>query len=482
MKISAERLHFDISLKNQLALSYALFIGLALGILILIINLSTVLIFNAHIKNNISAKSEEIVRVIGEQYNPIGGGFDTVTVEAIGMYFVHEGYIVMVEDEWGEPVWDARSCDMEQCASVINDITSHMKGNFGVDGRMQNHRYPVTYSGRTIGNVNIETYGPFFYNEAETQFLSAINRLLIAAGIVITLLSIVISIVLSRAIARPILKAGEAARQIARAHSGGIKTERKIIRIGGRYRIRELADLSQSINELAAELEEGERRQKQLSSDIAHELRTPLTCLQGIIEAMIDGVYKPDREHLESCHEEITRLTGMVEDLNTLTGLEWENLSLNKTEFDLAKLLYLIADQWRLAAHEKGIELYTNLRESPIGADYDRLKQVFINLLSNAVKYTDSGSVTITIENASDSKGAGPAYSITIADTGIGIPESDLPRIFEHFYRSDKSRSRITGGAGIGLAIAAAIVRAHGGTISAENRDGESGSVFRVLL
>jgi signal transduction histidine kinase len=544
-----------IALQNRLALTHALFISLALGVLTLVINVFTGRIFAALIKDNIIEKSGEIVRVIGDQYNPLSRGFDTPSIEAVGMYFVHEGYIITVEDERGDPVWDARSCDMQQCVDVIRGITERMEGRFRLNGKMQKEQYPVGYLGRPIGAVSIETYGPYFYSETETRFLTSINRVLLIATLVLTLFSIAVSIPLARAIARPINKAGEAARQIARVHvpwsvhsgaaraagggmstagtgsTGGIWQGRPPIRIPEHYKTRELAELSRSINTLAAELEEAERRQKQLTSDIAHELRTPLTCLRGDIEAMIDGVYEPDRKHLESCHEEIMCLAGLVQDLNTLTGLEWETIELNKTEFDLAKLLRATAEQFRAAAAEKGIEINLNLRESPVSADYDRLKQVFVNILSNAVKYTDRGSITITIGEGGESPPeraaaeAGqrdknpsltppfapslapplafmefefmgfephgafppPRWEVTIADTGIGIPESDLPHIFERFYRSDKSRSRSTGGAGIGLTIAAAIVHAHGGKISAgiraAGRGGVStGSVFRVTL
>jgi signal transduction histidine kinase len=326
------------------------------------------------------------------------------------------------------------------------------------------------------------------------------------ATAVLTFLSAAISLVLSGAIAKPILTAEAAARRIAQAHSGVVIVPPSAVRIPEQYKTKELARLSRSINELALELEEGRRRQKQLSSDIAHELRTPLTCLQGGIEAMIDGVHRADRKHLESCYEEILRLTGLVEDLHTLTGLEWENITLNKSVFDLANLLCTTAEQFRNTAREKGIEIILNLAESPIAADYDRLKQVFINLISNAVKYTDRGGVAIGVEKIKERKAAdgfaggsllpvsslplaasvapaaptGPLWEITVADTGIGIPEEDIPYIFERLYRSDKSRSRSTGGSGIGLAIAAAIVRAHGGTISAESSG--RGSVFRVHL
>jgi signal transduction histidine kinase len=476
-----------ISLKNRLTLVYALFVSFILAVLTLVINLFTNLIFTSLIKDNIAEKSGEIVRVMGELYNPLAGGFDALAIETVGMHFVHEGYIVTVNDARDDPVWDARSCDMRQCAEVINGISRRMERGFGISGEMQKRLFPISYGGRTVGSVSIETYGPFFFSGPESKFLSSINRLLLVCGMAFILLSIVISLLLSRAIARPIVRAGEAARQIAAFHGRGGGNAR--VRLEEKYKTRELEELSRSINELAEELEEGERRQKQLSADIAHELRTPLTCLQGNIEAMIDGVWEPDRERLESCHEEVLRLSGLVEDLNTLKGLEWETVTLNRTDFDLPALLRLVIGQFSPAAREKGVAMTLKLPAPEpgsgepsfcINADYDRLKQVFINLLSNAVKYTDSGGITVSIEKRVERKKGKTGWDVVIADTGIGIQDEDLPRIFERFYRSDKSRNRGSGGAGIGLSIASAIASAHGGTISAEN--GTPGAVFRVSL
>jgi signal transduction histidine kinase len=486
---------FRINLLHRLVLTYALFTGAALGILTLALNQFTGIFFNALIKENINERSREIVRAIGDLYNPLWGGFDRRTTEVMGMYFVHEGYIVTVEDGQGNPVWDARSCDMEQCVAVINDIAFRMEENFRLNGGIQKQRYPVYYTGAIVGAVNIETYGPFFYSETETRFLTSINRLLLFAGIVLALLSTAVSVPLSQSIAQPVLKAAEAARRIARAHAPGnaafgkTNPQGPIISINDRYKTRELRELSRSINDLALELEEGERRQKQLTADIAHELRTPLTCLLGNMEAMIDGVYAPDRDRLLSCHEEIIRLTSLVKDLSTLTSLEGEGLDssgpknpvsygtnpLHKTDFDLARLLHSTAEQFRGAAQKKGILLRLDLIPSPINADYDRLKQVFMNLFSNAIQYTDSGTITAAITAGAKN------WDVLITDTGMGIPEKDLPHIFERFYRTDKSRSRGTGGAGIGLAIAAAIINAHGGAITAENNP-SGGSIFRVQL
>jgi signal transduction histidine kinase len=467
-----------ISLQNRLTLTYATFISIALVVLITAINHFTSIIFTGLIKENSARKSEEIVQTMSERYDPVNQRFDEAGVEAIGMYFVHEGYIMTLRDERERVIWDARSCNMQQCSEVINGIAERMKNDFGLNGSVQTQQFPLQYNGKKKGNITLETYGPFFYSEAETQFLSSINKLLIIAGAVFIVLTILISILLSGTIARPILKAKEAARRIAAFHRKSIHgaNHDPAVRIYERYQTTELAELSRAINELAEELEEGERRQKQLTSDIAHELRTPLTCLQGTIEAMIDGVWKADKERLISCHEELMRLTRLVQDLNTLTTLEWNNITLNKTDFDLAKLLYLTAEQFMPAAREKGLAMTLHLQESPITADYDRLKQVFINLLSNALKYTDAGSISISIERETDA----PHYALSITDTGIGIPERDIPHIFERFFRSDKSRNRTTGGAGIGLTIAAAIIAAHEGAISVKSTEAGSDVVVRL--
>jgi signal transduction histidine kinase len=464
-----------ISLKHRLTLTYVLFISLALVVLTFVVNQITLQIFTGLIKQNISEKSKDIVQAITEQYNPNSRNFDIVTIEAIGMYFIHEGYILTVYDEKGNFIWDARSHNMRECAKVLETVAARMEGKFRVSGSFQNQQYPINYARQPVGNISIETYGPFFYSETETLFLSTVNRLFIIAGLVLVSLSVVVSILLSRTIARPILKAEEAARQIAILYSSrGNNRQNLRIRLHDQYQTKELAGLSRSINKLADELEEGERRQRRLTSDISHELRTPLTYLQGSIEALLDGVWEPDREHLTNCHEEIMRVTRLIEDLNTLTNLEWENITLNKTVFDLAELIQVTAEQFKTTARKKGIGITLNLIPSPINADYDRLKQVFINLLSNAVKYTDEGNIAISIQPSSKN------HRISIADTGIGIPPDDLPHIFERLYRTDKSRNRNTGGAGIGLAIAAAIVSAHGGSIKAESNG--SGATFHVEL
>jgi signal transduction histidine kinase len=471
---------YKISLKQRLILTYAAFISLALAVLTIVINHFFGLFFSDLIRENIREKNREIVQIISEQYKPLSGAFDAMSLEALGMHFVHEGYIVTVLDRRGNPVWDARSCDMRKCMDIIGEITARMEKEIRLDGAFQHQSYPLIYRNEKTGSVSIETYAPFFYNKTEFAFLASINRLLFFAGLVFIVLSVAVSVFLAGGLSRPILKASEAARRIAREHAGGAGDGGQSIRISDRYRTRELHELSRSVNELARELEAGEQRQRRLTADVAHELRTPLACLQANVEAMIDGVWPPTAERLKGCHEEILRLGALVEDLQLLTSLEWENLSLNKSDAEVKKLLCSAAEQFFPAAKEKGITINLDIEPGVIRADYNRLKQVFINLLSNAVKYTARGSVSLKARRREQNAGPGGGWEFTVADTGVGIAAEDLPHVFERFYRSDKSRNRRTGGSGIGLAIAAAIVKAHGGTIHAESENG--GSVFRVEL
>jgi signal transduction histidine kinase len=223
-------------------------------------------------------------------------------------------------------------------------------------------------------------------------------------------------------------------------------------------------------------LKQQELLRKRLTSDVAHELRTPLTAVSSHLEAMIDGLWEVTPARLQSCYEEIGRISGLVADLEQLAKTENENLRLSKTEVDLLELAHTVVNNFETEAAKKKLSVSVDGEKTVIFADKDRLNQVLTNLLSNAIKYTpENGEIQITANNTEKSG------IITVADNGIGIPEGDLPFIFERFYRADKSRTRSTGGAGIGLAIAKSIVEAHGGKIEAKSEPGQ-GSCFTVTL
>lgn len=209
---------------------------------------------------------------------------------------------------------------------------------------------------------------------------------------------------------------------------------------------------------------------------MAHELRTPLTNVSTHLEMLLEGAWEPTRERLQRCYDELCRMSQMVSDLQRLHEVEREELNPVLTDVGLLSLAKSAAADFEGDLADKNLECSVAGDSCVVAGDEGRLRQVAANLLSNAVKYTgEGGQILITVKSM-------PKCGIlTVEDNGIGIPEPDLALIFERFYRTDRSRSRKTGGVGIGLTIVKAIVTAHSGLVSAENRP-EGGSRFTVSL
>jgi signal transduction histidine kinase len=238
----------------------------------------------------------------------------------------------------------------------------------------------------------------------------------------------------------------------------------------------ELNLLTESVNHLAVSLDTLEKLRKQLTGDVAHELRTPITILQSYLEAMSEGIWEPTPARLESCHEEVMRIGKLVGDLEKLAKIESENLKLNKQEIDLYDIIEKTIHSYEIDITNKKLKVSLNGPHASLFADGDRLRQVIVNLLTNAIKYSGKdSSISLTVFDNKDTAG------FHIQDSGIGIPEEELPFIFERFYRADRSRNRATGGSGIGLTIVKAIVEAHDGRVLAESSINK-GSRFTVIL
>ncbi len=242
----------------------------------------------------------------------------------------------------------------------------------------------------------------------------------------------------------------------------------------------EFRRFARSFNEMAEALETADRQRRGLLADVAHELRTPLTIIQGNLEGLRDGVYDPSPDHLDLVLDETRNLSRLVEDLRLLALAEAGQLRMKPEMLDVRQLLVDVRDAFTAQADEAGISLAVEVPSPvpPLYADPQRLGQVLGNLLANSLQHTPSGGL-VTLGAEADSEWR--EVQLWVADTGEGIPTEDLPYLFDRFYRTDKSRTRSTGGAGLGLPIARQLVRAHGGRIGVESQLGQ-GTRFTVAL
>jgi two-component system OmpR family sensor kinase len=243
----------------------------------------------------------------------------------------------------------------------------------------------------------------------------------------------------------------------------------------------EVGELAGAFDQMVDRLEAAFAEQRRLVSDAAHELRTPLTAIGGTMEMAQVSLDRSDdamtRQLLATSEREIDRLGRLVNDLLALSSLD-ERTPLHLESLDLGGALTDVVERTRLLAREHQVVACLDPADGPflVRGDRDQLERLFVNLLDNATKYTpDGGRIEVRLSRTDD------LVCATVQDTGRGIAPDDLPRIFDRFYRGDRSRSRRAGGAGLGLSIVQGIVSAHGGTIEAESTLGV-GTTIRVFL
>jgi signal transduction histidine kinase len=306
-------------------------------------------------------------------------------------------------------------------------------------------------------------------SEQRRQLVRSVERGTLATVLLAGVLALAATALLARRMLRPI----EELTGIAREMAGG-----NLSRRAGVTSRDEIGELGRTFNAMADGLERIETLRRRMVHDVAHELRTPLTNIRGHLEAVQDGLLEPTPAVIDSIHEEALALQHLVDDLQDLALAEAGQLRLEPRELELLDAVERVVRPLGVAVQGAAIrvEVPPTLR---VVADPDRLAQVLRNLLANALAHTPpSGVVTVS---AAPADGEERMVEVRVADTGPGIAAADIPHVFERFYRGDRSRSRATGGAGLGLAITRRLVEAHGGHITAESPPGE-GATFRFTV
>lgn len=425
--------------------------------------------FDHYMEEQQRAKAADVAEHLSAQYDAVTGGWSLDYVHGMGMLALYDGYLIKLSDAEGTLLWDAQDHDMALCHDMMATITARMQEERpSLDGGFESHRYELRQGDTLVGYLDVSYYAPYALSEQDFRFITALNRVLVVTGALALLVALVVGVLLARGIARPVARIAQATEQIAEGRYG--------TRLAGDVRARELAELTTAVNQMAAALEEQDELRRRLTSDVAHELRTPVANLSSYLELMAAGVMEPTHERLQRCHAELQRLAALIADLERLQRAEGGDLVLEREEVNLLSLAREVVVGFDVQLEERGLSVRVEGVPVVVYADANRIRQVLANLVSNAIKYSDAqGVVRLLVEDA------GSMGVVHVADQGMGVPPEEREHIFERLYRTDASRARSTGGAGLGLAIVRALVEAHGGTVGVEGNE-HGGSTFTVML
>ena len=361
------------------------------------------------------------------------------------------------EDDYG--FYNANDTTTAVNLSALNSLT-------GVQAMTGLYASPIYYEAELIGAVVYISQAQEIYENLRTlRSQTLLWMLLVAAA------AMFISMFVVRTITRPI---GELSAGISRMSRGDLSSR---VEVRGKN---EFAQLASAFNSMCERLEKLDMSRNQFVSNASHELKTPLSTMKILLETLLyQENFDPEmqKEFLTDINKEIDRLNRIVSDLLTLVNIDSDGMHLNLADIRLRDVVTEQVKRLSPLARERGIELSCLIRDpcETVG-DSLKLQQVFYNVIDNAIKYTPrGGEVRVELSRA------GKRAVIRVEDTGIGIPQEDLPHIFDRFYRVDKARSRETGGTGLGLSIVRQIVLLHDGDIRAESEENK-GSTFIIEL
>lgn len=298
-------------------------------------------------------------------------------------------------------------------------------------------------------------------------FSEELGIAILQAGALGVIVAVILAVIISRNIAQPLQNLSHAAAAVAQ----GDYSQR--VDAQGPNEVQEVA---RAFNRMSEQVELNNQAQRDLLANVSHDLKTPLTSIQGFSQAIMDGTAPNPQKAAGIIFEEAGRLARLVSMLTELTRLQAGRFTMRHDPIDLSALVDAMSQKMDVVAQRKNIDMRTLVTPvPPVKGDGDKIAQVVNNLLSNAVKYTPEGGQVITKVEARNN-----GVQLIVKDTGIGIPPSDISRIFERFYQVDKSRGGVKRGHGLGLAITHEIVQAHGGQIQANSEGENMGSTFIV--
>ncbi|MDI3481647.1 MAG: two-component system, OmpR family, sensor histidine kinase BaeS [Tepidanaerobacteraceae bacterium] len=446
---------------------------------ILLLFLLTEKAFNDYIKQNRMEQAWEISRMLGDIYDQ--SGWEGVKSWVEGEQAFRQNHKWQMGNGrmpmgmgffWGrgmKPLTDIiqRQITVTDTAGNIIASSEHVDEKAPIANSLWDIKVPIFSSKYHIGYLIVWTPMRPDERNLEAIFSRTISRYSFLAVFFGLAIALGAGFLISRQLTRPIKKLSDTVRLFTMG-------ERDVrLPVTGDD---ELGRLTADFNEMADSIKKSEELRKNLTADVAHELRTPLAILRGTLESIQAGVLSPSPEVILSMQDEIIRMSRLIKDLSDLSRAEAGSLELNRQEISPAELKEKFS-YFKTEAEFKGIDFIIDIPEDlpKISVDVVRITQVISNLLTNALRHTSSGRIELSARKAKD------GVLFCVKDTGCGIKQEDLPHVFDRFYRAEKSRSRATGGMGLGLAIARSLVETHGGKIWVESEEGK-GAEFKFII
>lgn len=449
---------FRNSYRASMMVAFAMVAAITAALTITVVALVFGAYFASYTSDNMKSVANFAAERISEEYSYVR------SMASVNYGLVMEN--LQLSDDAGLMVLDSEGATLYD--SSVGDGRSGAKGE-GPSAASQVAIAPVTYGGQEVGSVRIWIYGSdVLMNRLDIAFRDNTYHALFMAGAASVIVATLVGLWFSRSLIRPVRKISAAAQEI----SEGNLSARTGMRGGN-----ELFRLGEQFDAMAESIEKDRQMEMQLTSDVAHELRTPLMAIQATVEAMLDGVYDTDPEHLSLIESEVRRLSRLVDALLKLSRLERRSQPMNEEVCDIGELAEAVVVSHEMLVQDSGLKIEAHV-EGTVKAvcDKDMIKQAVANLVSNAVRYTPEGGridVTVRREN-------GWAV-IDVSDTGIGLSPEEEKMVFSRFWRADSDRGRKSGGLGIGLSVVKEIVSQHKGQIKVKGEKGV-GSTFTIML
>ncbi len=413
--------------------------------------------FQSYTRENVQRVADGTAAAIADGYEQSNGDwYGGALSAATSASSLYDSVYLQVRTIDGTIVYDDRANDVLGSVDVKKDGSNVASA-------------PIMVDGEKVGTVLVRVPGSeTLLTKFDEDFRDKSYNAMIFAALIALIIAMVMGAIFARTIAAPVKKITNAAKALKEGDYSartGMTGSDEIARLGNMF------DL------MADSVESNRKLERRLVTDVAHELRTPLMAIQSTVEAMIDGVFKPDAERLETLNSEVQRLSRLVDALLKLSRLESRTKPIEQKKVDLTEMLSSVVQTHQAYIHDAGLNL--EFEYDPhvyVFGDADLLRQATANLISNAVRYTPEGGTITIMARKGDLMG-----QIVVKDTGIGLTPEEAKLVFQRFWRADSGRARATGGLGIGLSVVKEIVEQHNGWVRVEGRPNE-GACFTIYI